>query len=84
MDLCSIVSLDGIHVYLKPPFEITPLKFLAWYGKLLFCNDPRANWILDGMTNSFKVGFSGQLTICMLIRICIPLVLIPKWLMIIY
>ena len=36
MDLCSIVSLDGIHVHLKLPFEITPLKFLAWYRKLLF------------------------------------------------
>ena len=43
MNLCSTFSLDGIHVHLKPPFEITPLKILlAWYRKLLFvmtCND---------------------------------------------
>ena len=50
------------HVHLKPPLEITPLKFSAWYCKLLFCNDPRANWVLDGVANGFKVGFSGQLT----------------------
>ena len=63
MNLCSIFSLDGIHVHLKPPLEITPLKFLAWYRKLLFCNDPIANWVLDGIANGFKVGFSGgQLT----------------------
>ena len=63
MNLCSTFSLDGIHVHLKPPLEITPLKFLAWYRKLLVCNDPRANWVLDGIANGFKIGFSGgQLT----------------------
>ena len=55
--------IDGIHVHLKPSLEITPLKLSAWYNKLLFCNDPRANWVLDGLANGFKVGFSGgQLT----------------------
>ena len=62
MNLCSTFNLDGIHVHLKPPFELTPLKFLAWYRKLLFCNDRRANWVLDGIANGFKVGFSGQLS----------------------
>ena len=63
MNLCSTFGLDGIHVHLKSPLEITSLKFSAWYNKLLFCNDPRANWVLDGLANCFKVGFSGgQLT----------------------
>ena len=30
---------------------------------LLFCNDPRANWVSDGLANGFEVDFSGgQLT----------------------
>ena len=49
-------------MHLKPSFEITPLKFLAWYGKLLFCIDRRENWVLDGIANGFKVGYLGQLT----------------------
>ena len=54
MNLCSTFSLDGIHVHLDPPLEITPLKFSAWYNILLLCNDPRANWVLDGLANGSK------------------------------
>ena len=47
------------HVHLSPPYMATPLKYPAWQARLKFCDDHKAEWVLDGIKNGFRVGYTG-------------------------
>ena len=38
---------------------VTPLIYPAWQARLKFCDDPKAEWVLDGFKNGFRVGYTG-------------------------
>ena len=56
--LCTGFGNNAVHVHLKSPCEVTPLKLAVRKDKLRLCSDPRASWVLDGLQFGFKVGFS--------------------------
>ena len=58
-NLCYGFRENSVHIHLKPPCEVTPLKISVWKDKLKFCNDPKASWALDGIQFGFKVAFSS-------------------------
>ena len=58
-NLCSTFGPDNLHVHLKSPDEVTPLSIDVWVDKLRYCSDPRADWVIDGLKNGFKVGHTG-------------------------
>ena len=58
-NLCSTFGPDSLHVHLKPPGEVTPLNIDVWVDALLYYSDPRAYWVIDGLKNGFKVGYTG-------------------------
>ena len=57
--ICCDLTFSSKHVHLSPPYMVTPLKYPAWQASLKFCDDPKAEWVLDGIKNGFRVGYTG-------------------------
>ena len=38
---------------------VTPIIYPAWQARLKFCDDPKAEWVLDGIKNGFKSRLLG-------------------------
>ena len=57
--ICCDLTFSSKHVHLSPPYVVTPLIYPAWQARLEFCDDPKAEWVLDGIRNGFRVGYMG-------------------------
>ena len=56
--ICCDLTFSSKHVHLSPHYVVTPLIYPAWLARLEFCDDPKAEWVLDGIKNGFRVGYT--------------------------
>ena len=47
--ICCDLTFSSKHVHLSPPHMVTLLIYPAWQARLKFCDDPMAEWVLDGI-----------------------------------
>ena len=51
--ICCDLTFLSKYVHLSPPYMVTPIIFPAWQARLKFCDDPKAEWVLDGIEKWF-------------------------------
>ena len=58
---------------------VTPLKYPAWQARLKFCDDPKAEWVLDGIKNGFRVGYTGDQLISTFETCLLLVLMVMSW-----